>query len=345
MEKFDEKIEEWLGKRVVPGLNYSVIIGDKVYQGSLGDRAWVPGIEPNCLDTIYDLASVTKVVATVTIVSRMIEKGLVRIDDKVDKYLEKFRFNDVTIFHLLTHSSGLPADFSRPEIMPREEVLGRIYAAEKIYETGTDVVYSDFGFILLGEMIAKVYGRSLDIVAREEVFGPLGMEDTGYLPKYSELIAPTEVTAARGVVRGKVDDEKAYSMGGVAGSAGVFSNVSDLTKFVRIVLNDGMAEGGRYLEEATIEMWFRPVVWSKENGERRSVCGVIGENHLVIAREGFSGVSFSGFTGTSVLMDRENNVGIILLTNRNHPSRENRADIEMRKDLCNYIYDELSLKI
>ena len=203
----DNKILEEVQNGVIPGMTYSVVKDNDIYHGSVGLKQIVPTKEDISEDTLYDLASLSKVVSTVTIVSKMYAEGKIKLNDKVSAYLERFKYDDITIFDLLTHSSGLPADLDDLTIVSKEELLNKVYDASKVYETKTDVIYSDLGYILLGELISKVYGKPLDEVAREEVFIPLEMNHTCYNPINKNNCAPTEETTSRGLLQGDVHDE------------------------------------------------------------------------------------------------------------------------------------------
>ena len=196
--------------KVFPGCNYAVI-ADDIEIDSVGNKALIPNVEPNNIDTLYDLASLTKVVVTNTLITKLLQENKINLNDKVKKYLPDFKHEDITIFHLLTHSSGLPADIDWKECNNRQELIKSIYDKNLIYKTGEDVIYSDLGFIFLGFIIEKIYNKSLDVIASEEIFKPLNMNDTSFNPKDK----PTEITSDRGVVRGFVHDEKAYILGGI----------------------------------------------------------------------------------------------------------------------------------
>ena len=263
--------------------------------------------------------------------------------DKVQKYLPRFKYDDVTIYHLLSHSSGLPADLDSKEIVPKQTILDEVYSKDKIYETGKDVVYSDLGYILLGEIIEKVYNKPLDIVANEEIFFPLQMYNTSYNPIDVQDCAPTEVSSRGLLIKGYVHDEKAFSMNGVAGHAGVFSNVSDLMKFVKMILNNGVYNNKQFLPKDMIDLWFRPMVYEKQNERTRSLCWITGVNDIV-CKEGENVISFSGFTGPSLSIDRDRKLGIVLMTNRVHPTRDNRKLTAERPLISKEIYDSLYTK-
>ncbi len=343
MNILDSKILEEVQQGVIPGMTYSVIKDNDIFHGGVGLKQIVPTNENVSEDTLYDLASLSKVVVTVTIVSKMYAEGKIQLNDKVSKYLDRFKYDDITIFDLLTHKSGLPADLDDLSIVPREELLDKVYKTDKIYETETDVIYSDLGYILLGELISKVYGKPLDEVAKEEVFIPLEMSHTCYNPIDKSNCAPTEETTTRGLIQGVVHDEKAFSLGGAAGNAGVFSTNEDLSHFMNMILNNGMYNGKEYLPKQIIDLWFKPLVFEERNNRYRSLCWIVGCNRLVNRNNG-NIISFNGFTGPSLSIDRDNNVGIALLTNRVHPTRKNNLISSQRANITDSIYEELGIK-
>ena len=338
----DNKILEEVQNGVIPGMTYSVVKDNDIFHGSVGLKQIIPTKENTSEDTLYDLASLSKVVSTVTIVSKMYAEGKIKLNDKVSAYLERFKYDDVTIFDLLTHSSGLPADLDDLTIVSKEELLNKVYDASKVYETKTDVIYSDLGYILLGELISKVYGKPLDEVAREEVFIPLEMNHTCYNPIDKSNCAPTEETTSRGLLQGFVHDEKAFSLGGVAGNAGVFSTNTDLVNFMSMILNDGYYNGKEYLPKQIIDLWFKPLVFEERNDRYRSLCWIVGQNKLVNKNNG-NVISFSGFTGPSISIDRDNNLGIALLTNRVHPTRKNNLIATERSKITESVYESFGL--
>lgn len=339
MNFLDERLQKDVEEGIFPGMNYG-IVSDEDIVGSVGNKQLVPYEEKLDIDTLYDIASLTKVVVTVPLICKLVSDKKMMFNDKVQKYLPRFKYDDVTIYHLLTHMSGLPADLDSKQIVTKQTILDEVYAKDKIYETEKDVVYSDLGYILLGEIIEKVYNKPLDIVASEQIFNPLKMYNTSYNPIDIEKCAPTEVAPTGGLIKGFVHDEKACSMNGVAGHAGVFSNVQDLMKFVKMILNDGVYDNKQFLPKDIIDLWFMPMVYEKSNERTRSLCWITGVNDIV-TREGENVISFSGFTGPSLIIDRDRKLGIVLMTNRVHPTRDNRKLSSERPLISKEIYDNL----
>ncbi len=344
-EQIKKIMQELIDADATPGINYA-ILNKQQYLGSLGLKAQYRLAnevlkEENNLNTIYDLASLTKVICTLTIIFRLYEKGLLNLTDKVKTYLPDFNYDDITIYDLLTHTSGLPADLNSKEIIAKEEIVQKIYSLKKVKKG--QFLYSDIGYIFLGLIIEKVCIKTLDKVFAEEVTIPLEMQNTGFNPKTKNIVAPTEITKERGVIRGIVHDEKACSMKGIAGHAGVFSDIHDVVNFVSMILNKGIFKGKKYLDKSTIERWFSPLI--EIDGYYRSFCWYVGNNPNIIEEETTDIISFNGFTGPSISIDRKNNIGIIMLTNRVHPTRDNRLNIVMRKDISKKVYHLLKNEI
>lgn len=342
MDFLDERLKKDVEDGIIPGMNYG-LVSDEDTIGCVGYKQLVPNKEELSMDTLYDIASLTKVVVTVPLICKLVSNKKISFNDSVKKYLPRFNYRDVTIYNLLTHTSGLPADLDYKEIVSKQKILDDVYSQEKICETGKNVVYSDLGYILLGEIIEQVYNKPLDIVANDEIFMPLEMYNTSYNPLDIEKCAPTEVIEERGVIKGCVHDEKACSMNGVAGHAGVFSNVQDLMNFVKMILNDGVYNNKQFLPKEMIDLWFKSIVYDKKCSWTRSFCWITGMNDIVI-EEGENVISFSGFTGPSLSIDRDKKLGIVLMTNRVHPTRDNRKLTAERPLISKEIYNNLYTK-
>ena len=322
---------------VFPGCNYAIIYDDKIEINSVGNKALVPEVEINDVNTLYDVASLTKVLVTNVLITKLLEEGKIKLDDKVNKYLPKFKYDNITIYHLLTHSSGLIADVKWDEVHNKEELIKFFYNKKLYYETGTDVIYSDLNFMFLGFIVEKLYGKPLDILAYEKIFKPLHMNNTCFNPTDKKLCAPTEVTDKRGVVRGIVHDEKACMMGGVCGAAGVFSNIFDLVKFASMILNDGKVGNQQFISKKSIDLWATPFVKGKE-GNVRGIGFGIGKCKITGYLCSNNTIYHTGFTGQTLIIDRDNKIAIILLSNRIHPTRDNKLLMNKRKYIFNYIY-------
>jgi uncharacterized protein YbbC (DUF1343 family)/CubicO group peptidase (beta-lactamase class C family) len=313
--------------------------------GRLSYDADAPAVEA---DTIYDLASLTKVVATTTMAMILVDEGRLDLDEKVQDFLPLFRGPDkekVTVRHLLTHRSGV--DWWAPlyeEIEGPEAYLERIQAMELAYEPGTDYTYSDLGMILLGEILARVSGQPLEEFVRQRVFAPLAMTDTLYRPGEDRLarIAPTELDEWRGrMVRGEVHDENAFALGGVAPHAGLFSTAGDLSRFAQMLLNGGVLAHRRIVSRDTVELFTR---CAGDEGSTRALGWDTKSPENSTAGSFFSPRSFghTGFTGTSMWIDPDRELFLILLTNRVHPTRENQLIRQARPAVADAVINALS---
>lgn len=346
IKKLEQLIQSEIDSGAFPGANYALVLKDKVYLGSLGNKRIVPNVESNHLDTIYDLASLSKVVSTTSCIMKLVETGQLRLFTKVCKYLPKFRFQDVTIWNLMTHTSGLPEGLKGLlQYRCQEEIIEAIYNTDLVYEPGMQIKYSDLGFILLGKIVEEITQMPLNLYSKMILFTPLQMKDSGYNPVDKERCAPTEERhdcIFDGVVCGHVHDETSYLLGGVAGHAGVFSTVEDLSHFLKMILNDGVYNGVRVFEKKTIERLFKVEVdeikgvmkTQTSRGLGWMVAGQSGPNGELTSEKT---IHHTGFTGTSIFIDKENEVGFCLLTNRVHPTRNNPLHIDARGRIANYI--------
>ena len=304
-------------------------------------------------DTIYDAASLTKAVATTTLVAMQVETGRLALDLPVSRYIPEWNTGPnaewrkaVTLRHLLTHASGLPAhkDYFLTIHSPREAVAN-ICKEPLEYEPGSKSVYSDLDFILLGEILKQITGKNVDQLAREQIFSPLGMNSTMFLPPKALLarIAPTENDTAyrKRQVRGEVHDENAYAMGGVAGHAGMFATAPDLAAFCQMLLNGGRYAHQRLLMRATAAQFTKPQALA---ANARTL------GWMVPTEESSSGHYFSprsfghtGFTGTSIWIDPERELFVIFLTNRVYPTRANEKIAAVRPALHDAVLEAFGL--
>ncbi|MGQ0735983.1 MAG: serine hydrolase [Acidobacteriota bacterium] len=333
----DRVVEEAITAGQTPGAVVLVGRGNAiVFEKAYGRRAVVPAPEPMTLDTIFDLASLTKVVATTTAVMKLVEEGRVRLNDPVARFVpdfERYGKGRITIRHLLTHVSGLRPDVDLAD--PWQGYDTAIELARNEVPTaspGERFVYSDINFFLLGEVVARVSGVRLDQYLAREVFEPLGMADTSFNPPAAKLgrIAPTERCAEMAEwpcntpqatpLRGVVHDPTARRMGGVAGHAGLFSTARDLSRFARMLLNGGRLGTTEVLAAATVARMIAP---STPPG-MISVRGLgwdIDTTYSSNRGELFPIGSFghTGFTGTSVWIDPSSQTYVVFLSSRLHP--------------------------
>ena len=292
---------------------------------------------PATTGTIYDIASLTKVVVTTTAAMILFDEGKLDLDAPVARYLPGFTGPDkdrVTVRHLLAHASGI--DWWAPlyrEISGVDSYVERIETMPLVSAPGTKELYSDLGITLLGAILERISGVPLDDFVTTRVLQPLGMTDTRYRPPPELLprIAPTENDPWRGrVVRGEVHDENAAAMGGVAPHAGLFSTAPDLARFAQMMLAGGTFEGHRIVRHTTVELFTRRagIVAGSDRALGWDTRSVEGSTAGTL----FSSSSFghTGFTGTSLWVDPTRELYLVLLTNRVHPTRENRKIVQVR---------------
>jgi CubicO group peptidase (beta-lactamase class C family) len=309
-----------------------------IYEKSYGSRALVPAREPMTDDTIFDAASLTKVVATAPAVMLLIERGRVKLDQRVSVYIPEFtgeRRELVTVRELLTHTSGLPPDIETKTDWQGEAEAIRKACAEKLQNPpGTVFKYSDINFILLGEIVQRVSRTPLEVFVQREIYGPLKMTDTGYLPPPEKLprIAPTEVVDGR-PWRGVVHDPTSRHMGGVAGHAGLFTTAADLARYARMLLNLGELDGVRIFQPDTVKLMTAvqsPPAISAQRGLGWDIDTPFSGPRGDIFPIGSYG--HTGWTGGSLWIDPFSKTFVIFLSNRNHPTEAGNV-IALRRKL------------
>jgi uncharacterized protein YbbC (DUF1343 family)/CubicO group peptidase (beta-lactamase class C family) len=328
-------VNEAIAANATPGAVVVVGRGDQVvYRQAFGHRAIEPAVETMTTDTIFDLASLTKVVATTTAVMMLVEDGRVRLNDRVAAYIkgfERYGKGDITVRHLLTHVSGLRPDLDMSlEFASYDEAIARAVEETPTSAPGERFVYSDINFFLLGEIVHRVSGKTLDEFCRTRIFEPLGMRDTMFNPPagLAPRIAPTEKCTQYGwpcdqpggtILRGVVHDPTARRMLGVAGHAGLFSTAADLSIFCRMLLDGGRAGAVRILSPMTVAKMTSPV--SLPGGQARGLGWDMDSTYSSNRGELLPLGSFghTGFTGTSLWIDPLTKTWIVFLSNRVHP--------------------------
>lgn len=322
-----------------PGAVFGLVTPEDKYTSFIGEKQKYPNSEPMTQDTIFDLASLTKVIATTSAIMLLLEDGKLKMNTKVKDILSGFKYDNITIEHLMIHTAGYSAEPVYKSCKNKKELIDVLYGCTINYDTfEKEVVYSDIGFLFLGLIIDRITG-DYQTFLKERLFKPLRMENTGFNPSKDLIpkIAATEYCTLRNkIIRGEVHDEKAYLFEGVAGHAGLFSTVEDLCNFAMMVLNDGMFEGKQIFSKNTVDLLCSPKTknlnlnrtygWAMKDNENS-----VGELASDIA------IYHTGFTGTSILIDRHYNKAFILLSNVNHPSRVNNEKLVNRRKLINNI--------
>jgi uncharacterized protein YbbC (DUF1343 family)/CubicO group peptidase (beta-lactamase class C family) len=320
--------------------------GKIVYRKAFGSRSLEPAHEPMTVDTIFDLASLTKCIATATSMMKLIEQGRVRLNDPVAAYLPEFAQNgkqDITVRELMTHYSGLRPDLDLKEPWQGRAAAFQMAMQEKpMYPPGSRFLYSDINFETLGFIVEKVTGTSLNDYARENIYKPLGMKDTGFLPAtdLSPRIAPTQYDEQEHMLRGVVHDPTARRMGGVAGHAGLFSTADDLALFAQDMLS-----GFKIMSQSAVEKMStpqQPANAASLRGLGWDIDSPFSSNRGELLPVGSYG--HTGFTGTSLWIDPTTNTYIILLTNAVHP-RGGRSVVSLRARIATAVVQSLQLSV
>lgn len=357
----DQIVEAEIAKKQLPGA--VVLVGRQgkiVWRRAYGNRALEPQQEAMTTDTIFDLASLTKIVATATSVMILVERGLVRLGDPVSRYIPEFAENGkraITVEHLLVHRSGLIADNDiRDYEQGPEKAIENIWRLAPLSEVGAKMVYSDVNFIVLAELVKRVSGKAIDQFARENIFEPLGMKDTGYKPAEAlkARIAPTEQrggpnqnrdrqgAAREGEVgaketehwmRGEVHDPRAHLLGGVAGHAGLFSTADDLAIYCQMILNGGEYQSRRILSPMGVQRMTEPRA-SAGNGSDGDWRGLGWDSKTRFSSNrgdlfSFRSFGHTGFTGTSIWISPDQGTFVVFLSNRVHPKLDPKTPADV----------------
>jgi serine-type D-Ala-D-Ala carboxypeptidase len=341
LAKIDHVVERGIKAGGYPGA--SVVVGRRgaaVWEKGFGKLSWEsssPGVSAD--RTIYDLASLTKVVGTTTALMVLYDQGKIRLDDPVSRYVPAFSGgakDQVTLRMLLEHRSGLPAgrDLWRLAHTPAE-ARDVVISTPLVCEPGRCYEYSDLGADMLGFVVEAASGEPMDKFLSENVFTPLGMMDTFFRPADSlhSRVAPTEVAPPRRYpLQGEVHDENAFALGGVAGHAGLFSTAADLSVFAQMMLNGGVYNGTRVVADTTIALFTKRAAGTRALGW--DTCGGSGSCGQYLDEEAYG---HTGFTGTSIWIDPSRDMFVVLLTNRVHePKAKRPAKViaDVRADLA-----------
>ncbi|NNJ54336.1 MAG: beta-lactamase family protein [Ignavibacteriaceae bacterium] len=341
-------IKDAIEKETFPG---AVVLvwkdGKTIFQNPFGHFTYHENSDLVTLNTIYDLASLTKVLATTTATMICVDKNLFNLENKVSEYIPYFGSNEkenVTIKNLLLHNSGLPSwNIFYNKNLTEEEILYDIYNSEIKFQPGTKTLYSDLGMIVLGKVIEKASNKSLDEFCKEKIFIPLKMNNTFFNPPDSvkDRIPPTEVDNywRMRLIKGEVHDENASLLDGAAGHAGLFSTAEDICKLLEIIMFKGKASENQLIKKETIALFTSE---NKSKNER-----LLGWD-LKSATGSSAGSKFSkdsfghtGFTGTSIWIDPARNLFVVFLTNRVYPSRENKKILQVRPKLHDAVIDAI----
>lgn len=326
LSEIERYIDDCIDKGDVYGASFSLITPrgiDQYYHGTQGHDQFAIGLDASM---IYDLASVTKVVATTTRIFQLLSNHTVRLEDSVARFLPGFSHPEITIENLLLHNSGLPADLDNLDEMNREDLIRAVYDAELESRPGETYRYSDLGYMLLGWVIRTVDG-SLARSVQDHICYPLAMTNTGYnLNRPKVRFVPTEFDQRRGQIQGQVHDYKAFLLNGESGHAGLFSTLTDLSVFTEMMLNFGEYQHKRVLDENVFD-WLaeydvngRTLGWERHQGQHQYF--------------------HTGFTGPLIAFDLDRQVGLVVLTNRVYPTSDNQVWNRDRQHVLELFFNE-----
>lgn len=359
LELIDAIVERYLERELVPGAVVGVMRHDKiVYAKAFGLREVVDASVPMTLDTRFDLASMTKPIATATAIMQLVERGTIRLNERVDNYIPDFEgwideedkrdTTHIRILDLLTHNSGLPA-YATPkqivkmhpdvELPNRDTVVEFISHLPRLSKPRTECRYSCLNFVILSEIVERATGESFDSYVEDNILAPLGMTNSCFTPdsEYAECCAPTTPDSSGRMLRGVVHDPLSReALGGVSGNAGLFSTLDDILKFSAMMLNGGKWGGVELLSPRSVEVllneprgfeqWDRTVGWE-------SFCGYSSTAGDLLSS---SAVGHTGATGTSIIIDPELDLAIVILTNKVHRTTSEHI-VELRSRVATLV--------
>lgn len=308
-----------------------------------GYRSLYPEREPLKENTLFDIASLTKIVATTTIALRFIEEGRLSLQDNLGLFFDSLPEDkqQIKVINLLTHTGGFYGSIPIYELcQDKQQAITTLLKYPLKQPPCTEVIYSCLGYIILGRILESIAGKGLESLVEEYVLAPLEMKSTGFNPK-GENIASTEFSKdINGYLKGIVHDENARFLGGISGNAGLFSNIEDMNKYVQMLANRGSFKGESFLGRTV----FEKSIYNYTEGmsEHRGLGFSLKDNRVHPTGDLFSLGSYghTGYTGTSIWVDRESSLYVVSLTNRVHPTRENQAIIRFRRVLHNLIFSE-----
>lgn len=320
-KKTIQKLDALYQQGITPGISYSLFSLESKYTHIGGLKQTNPTEIRLKQDELplYDIASLTKVIATTTRILQLAETGKLKLTDFVHTYLPKFRHPNVTISQLLTHTSGLSKNIPNYTIETPNDVKNYCYDTPLISKPGTMVTYADANFLLLGFIIEKLDGDFRKSI-QKNLLDPLNMQNTHFSPVSASKAVPTEITSERGLIQGEVHDYKAWRYGGAAGHAGLFSTLTDLERFVHCLL----IEKGKPL--------FKNASWQAAISNKQTIQSAKSRAFgwdLVTNNDHYASYH-TGFTGPFIIIDFVNQTSLIVLTNRVHPTRQNPSFLKAR---------------
>ncbi len=351
--RIDSIVNNAIAAQAMPGCQLLVMHrGRVVLDRCYGNLTYDEGAAPVTRETLYDLASLTKVTATTLAVMKLVDQNKLGINDKLSRHLPYLKGTDkerITVKQALSHCAGLKAyDALWQQTSDRDSIL--LLIAESMLNPDNSYLYSDFGFMLLADMVEQISGQSLDTFMAENFYEPMGLLSTTFRPLDNNFvpadIAPTELDSLRGLIRGTVHDPNAAAMGGVSGHAGLFSNAREVALLMQMLLNGGELDGERYLKEKTVK------TFTSRHFERQGNRRALGfdkqlftpsKNGQVCCEASQNSYGHTGFTGTMLWVDPDEDLVYVFLSNRVHPSASPNklAQMNVRTDLQSCIYNDI----
>lgn len=335
-EKIKEIIKLGVEEKAFPGGHFCLIENDLIKCNYYGNKQTNPVIIPLAGDEIYDIASLSKVISTTTLIIKLIENNKLEYNTKVKDILPNYFSEETTILNLLNHNSGLnPLIKNASLVSNKKEVIDQIYQERFVYEPETKIVYSDTGYMLLGFIIEKMYDMPINEAADKYIFKPLEMHDTSYRPDLLRAV-PTEYRddkLYKGYAKGVVHDERAYLLNGLSGHAGLFSTAKDIAKFIMSFLNDD-----KIFNNQTKALIFKTNYYSKDLNDNDIVRTIGYQKFITFKETNDYIITHTGFTGCNMWIDKKNKRGFVLLTNGVHPNRKDNNVFPFRNEIFKLYY-------
>lgn len=332
-EKTKQKIKELLNEGIFSGTSFSFITERESEDYTWGNAQILPTVEPLKRSLLFDVASLTKVVCTTTVVLQLMDAGVIDIDAPFKNYYPVFEDEKITIRHLLTHTSDIQSYIENRDALSKEALIAAYTQVQSGADIGGIVAYTDTGTILLGFMLEELLGKEVIEIFKERVLQPMDMTESTFLPKDVSKSVPTENHPVRGLIRGQTHDPKAFVLAEHAGNAGLFTNLTDLKKFTAMYLNEGKYQTTQVLKKETIHLLSDD---QTPNGKGHRSLGWDLKNNLC----GRSILFHTGYTGTFLLIDPEGKEGFVFLSNRVHPVDKKAEYIEKRDELIEIYLQE-----
>ncbi|WP_321383117.1 serine hydrolase domain-containing protein [uncultured Enterococcus sp.] len=332
-EQTKELIDAYLKEGVFPGASFAFIKGTKQEVHTKGLSQIIPKPERLTESLRFDVASLTKVICTTTVVLQLVEEKRISLDKPLKDYYPSFQDPRITIRHLLTHTGDITTYIENRDTLSQEELIQAYHQVTAGDKLGLESKYTDTGTILLGLMLEELLKKTAIEIFEERVLVPLEMTNSCFLPDKPNQTVPTELHKQRGLIRGQTHDPKAYVLAEHAGNAGLFTNLTDLVKFVTMYLNKGIYKEKRFLQEMTVLSLLEDHSFAKNHPRslgwdlKRDVDGTVYLFH-------------TGYTGTFILMDILSQEAFIFLSNRVHPVDKRAAYIEKRDQLIQLYLEE-----